>query len=269
MSAPFTDAAETLRLVERLAAVGACIASAEMLTRRGNLRDPGLLGWPVSQLRHRALAGGAARVLDAAFAYPNVLALVGLRAAAAACLAVVAPRGGVEAALVATVAATSVALPLRSPFGMDGADQMATYVFCLLALALLLPHPAVIAACLWFIALQSCLSYLTAGVAKAVSREWMGGMALVGISSTRMYGAPPAAAFLRRHPALVPWLSRSVVAAECLFPLALVTPRPVALLLLAGGLLFHLLSAVFMGLNTFLWSFAATYPAILYCAARL
>jgi hypothetical protein len=84
-----------------------------------------------------------------------------------------------------------------------------------------------------------------------------------------MYGAAPADAFLRRHPALLPWLSRSVVAAECLFPLALVTPLPVSLALLAGGLAFHLLAAVFMGLNTFLWSFAATYPAILYCAARL
>ena len=35
---------------------------------------------------------------------------------------------------------------------------------------------------------------------------------------------------------------------------------------LAGGLLFHVASAVLMGLNTFLWAFGATYPAVFYCS---
>jgi hypothetical protein len=32
---------------------------------------------------------------------------------------------------------------------------------------------------------------------------------------------------------------------------------------------FHVMSAVVMSLNTFIWSFVATYPAILWCHAQI
>ncbi|MEZ4299384.1 MAG: hypothetical protein R3B70_30820 [Polyangiaceae bacterium] len=35
------------------------------------------------------------------------------------------------------------------------------------------------------------------------------------------------------------------------------------------GLMFHLANAALMGLNTFVWSFSATYPAILFCRGSL
>jgi hypothetical protein len=84
-----------------------------------------------------------------------------------------------------------------------------------------------------------------------------------------MYGCAPVGRFLAARPRLCAVLARGAVAFECLFPLALVLPLPMRLGLLAAGLLFHLLNGLFMGLNTFFWSFTATYPAILYCAASL
>jgi hypothetical protein len=35
------------------------------------------------------------------------------------------------------------------------------------------------------------------------------------------------------------------------------------------GILFHVANAVIMGLNTFVWAFVETYPAILFCAVSL
>ena len=37
---------------------------------------------------------------------------------------------------------------------------------------------------------------------------------------------------------------------------------------LAAGLAFHTANAMVMGLNTFLWAFEATYPAIIYLLQR-
>ena len=34
----------------------------------------------------------------------------------------------------------------------------------------------------------------------------------------------------------------------------------------AWGVAFHVMNAVVMGLNSFFWSFAATYPAVIFCA---
>jgi hypothetical protein len=61
-------------------------------------------------------------------------------------------------------------------------------------------------------------------------------------------------------------LRLDVVAAEVAFPLALPLGYPYGLVLLGWGVVFHAANALVMGINSFFWSFVATYPAILYCA---
>jgi len=142
---------------------------------------------------------------------------------------------------------------------------MAGFIFCTLALARAFPGPVAEIAFLWVVALQSSLAYFTAGFAKLVSPIWRTGVAIPGISSTRMYGSRSASRFLHGRPWLSVGLAWSVILTECLFPLVLVVPAPVALSLLAAGMLFHVTSGLVMGLNSFIWSFAATYPAIWWC----
>jgi hypothetical protein len=117
----------------------------------------------------------------------------------------------------------------------------------------------------WFVALQSCLAYATAGWAKAVARGWRDGTYLADIMATQIYGHARFGAFLSGHPTIARTMSLSLVVWECAFPLVLLVPPPVAIGFLTSGFLFHLANAYFMGLNTFLWSFFAPYPAILYC----
>ena len=57
----------------------------------------------------------------------------------------------------------------------------------------------------------------------------------------------------------------AVIVFELLFPLALVAPNSLMFSLFAIGAIFHLGNALVMGLNTFLWTFLAAYPAVWYC----
>jgi hypothetical protein len=72
-------------------------------------------------------------------------------------------------------------------------------------------------------------------------------------------------------------LSRAAIAAiagwlmlgfECGAPLAL-TGRTACLALLAFGAGFHVVNAVVFGLNRFLWTWLAAYPALLYWAGHI
>jgi hypothetical protein len=60
-----------------------------------------------------------------------------------------------------------------------------------------------------------------------------------------------------------------VILWETTFPIAILAPNRVRWVLLGLGACFHIGVAVGMGLNTFLWAFVATYPAVEYCAITL
>ncbi|HEX2093861.1 MAG TPA: hypothetical protein VHG28_15770 [Longimicrobiaceae bacterium] len=255
---------EALALVERVGAVAVLISSLEMLARPGLFADAGLLSWSTEQLRARWLTHGSlARVLQVAFRPPAVLWIVGLRTAAATAV-IASPRP--HGVLVGAVALTSLLLMLRNTYGNDGADQLGLITFVAASFAHLFTSPVVIAAVLWFLALQGCLGYFTSGVAKLAGPRWRNGTGLVGVFETQTYGARTLSRMLREHPRLAVASSWAVIVGEALFPVTLVAPQPIALALLAFGASFHLGAAAVMGLNTFLWAFPATYPAIWYCA---
>ncbi|MEA2573235.1 MAG: hypothetical protein QOH93_533 [Chloroflexia bacterium] len=264
-----TEASAVIHIVESIASISVCISCIELLSYPQQLNDNGVMSWRVFQLRHRWFVRGLlANVLDRIFSYPAFLAIIVIRLAAASLLLVVAPNDTQRAVLVGIVAVMSLCLPLRSPYGMDGADQMTVTTFGGLALVHLCSGPTVDKAGLWFLTLQVCLSYLTAGVVKATSPVWRDGSGLTGVFSTRAYGNAWLALRLTEHPALGRLLSWSVIVAECLFSLVLVLPMPFALAFLIWGVMFHFLGAVIMGLNTFFWSFVALYPAIIYCVTQ-
>ena len=80
----------------------------------------------------------------------------------------------------------------------------------------------------------------------------------------RSLGAPWAADRLVERPRLRVVLSWAVILGEVCFPLAVLLPARGVVAVLAVGLAFHLVVAVCMGLNTFVWAFVATYPAVLF-----
>jgi hypothetical protein len=264
----FAERIDALSAAGRLGALGVLLSSAEFLAEPGYLTDSGLMSWKVGRLRDRWLAAPPfGPALNAVLSYPQVLGVVALRGALAAALLAGPASFCLEPWIVVSMALASVLLSARNLMGQDGADQMQVIIFVTLALVSVARTQAAMTAGLWFIAFQGCLSYATAGIAKLTEAGWRDGSFLTRVLGTQIYGDTASSEFLAARPELAKWLSRALVAWESSFALALALPASAVLALLGGGVVFHCLSAKLMGLNTFLPSFIATYPAIIYCVS--
>jgi hypothetical protein len=258
-------AEQALSLSARLAALTILVSSLEYLANPGVLRDDGLMNWSVGRLRILTFsAGWSGAVFDALLRYPNVLVLLVLRVIlSAAIVAGPAPWTLAPPILLGLYALTFLANS-RSHYGHDGADQLAGFVMLGIGASSLVPTPLSRTACLLFFTFQACLAYATAGWCKLPLRGWRDGSYLAAILTTRIYGMPPLGRFLSAYPTLAKLASRGLLTWECAFPLVLVLPAPIAFGILALGVAFHVMNAFVMGLNCFVWSFLAIYPAVVW-----
>jgi hypothetical protein len=199
-----------------------------------------------------------------------VPAVAGARALAALGLVFAGSNYVVSTACVLVAIVTSIVMYWRAPLGLDGSDQMLLITFVAIGIYKLFPGDVDIArASLWFIAIQGCLSYFVAGVAKIVSPVWRSGEAVRRILGTRTYGASWSASLVRGRDGVCMALSWFLMLFECAFPLVLAFGQAGFAAFAILGICFHVANAVTMGLNTFVWAFVATYPAILFCAISL
>jgi len=157
----------------------------------------------------------------------------------------------------------------RIQFGSEGADQMNGLVIMSLGLSsFAIESHRLQEAVLWFIAVQAVVSYVTAGVAKLHIAAWRNGEFLRGVLLNPVYGSAWAARVVSGR-AFAKALSWLIMVFESVFFGALLVGERGAVVMCALALTFHLVNAVLMGLNLFVWTFLATYPAIIYCAASL
>lgn len=258
-------------LIIILASTGVLIASVELLVLRVEFEDGGLFSWNVlrtiSSITCKVGSGRSKHLISHPLLVP---AIAGVRALAALVLIFFSNNSVLSTVCVFAVVATTISLYLRSPLGLDGSDQMLLITFVAIAAYKLFPEDVHVShASLWFIAIQGCLSYFVAGIAKAISPLWRSGEAVRRILSTRTYGSSWVAQLLGRRSGVCVALSWLVIGFECTFPLALALGKPAFLVFAVLGVLFHISNAVVMGLNTFVWAFIASYPAILFCTASL
>lgn len=254
------DATYTLILI--LASTGVLIASAELLTLKTEFEHGGLFDWKIL----RTLSGFTMSLGSGRF-FP---ALIGARALAALLLIFFNNNARLSTACVLIIIAVSIFLYWRAPIGLDGSDQMSLITFVAVGIYKLFPGDVHIAyASLWFIAVQGCLSYFVAGIAKIFSPVWRSGEAVRRILGTRTYGTSTTANLVRGRDTLCVVLSWLLILFECAFPLALIFGKTGFAVFAVLGILFHISNAVIMGLNTFVWAFVATYPAILFCAVSV
>lgn len=261
------DPDAALRAITMIASVGVCISGLELLSEAKLFRTGGLMSWEVSKLRHRGLQR-AIPALRPIFSTPGISTLISISVLSASLL-LIGSLPSCQGLFAGLIALTYITLAIRSPYGLDGADQLTILTFSAIALASLSSGALAKEACLWFLTGQVCLAYFTSGAAKLSSADWRNGRALAGIMNTRIYGCSAIGSFLRQHPSSAAVISGGIIAMECAFELVLLLPEHLALVLVAAGFGFHLLAAMTMRLNTFFWSFVAIYPAILHCAAQL
>ncbi|HRW36772.1 MAG TPA: hypothetical protein P5254_03670 [Aquihabitans sp.] len=258
----FGDPDHVFRASAVLLGIGQTITTLEHLAAREELGPGGLHPWTVMRCSVPRRPAVLERVRETLFGAPGIVALLVLRLLAAVTLAL-ATAEALTLVAVVTLAALLVTFSVRLRWGQEAADDISVQV----ALGL-----SAFAVCRWFdvpsiglyyIAAFAALAYATSGVTKLGSPLWREGVALGWVANLRSLGAPWAADLLWGRRRLRVALSWAVMVGEVCFPLALLLPAPGVVAVLAAGLLFHLATAVVMGLNTFVWAFAATYPAVL------
>lgn len=254
-----------------LASIGVFIASLEIVALKGEFEEGGLFSWDVLRTVSRTtLSVGTDRPTQFISHPFFVPAVIGARALAALVLIFFSNNHSLSTACVLAIIAASVVMFWRAPIGLDGSDQMSLITFVAIAIYKLFPRDVQVAhASLWFIAIQGCLSYFVAGIAKVVSPVWRSGEAVRRILGTRTYGTSRSASLVSGRDSVCLALSWLLMLFECSFPLALAFGKTGFTVFAVLGVLFHMTNAVTMGLNTFVWAFVATYPAILFCAVRL
>lgn len=240
------DQATTLLLTQRLLGVGLLIQSVELFLGR---RIYGSAG---------ALAGRG-----------KVAGLLAGRGVISVWL-IVAPGGEGEAvtgAMLIMLLLSSAWLMLRSrgPVG-GGSDSMFFQVQLGLSIAAFgFVNPLLTRLGLGWIAAQSVLSYFLAGFGKIQNAGWRDGTALRQLFASQgpyvLWSRVRGLAASQSICALLGW---SVVLFELAFPALLLLPLEGKWVFVGLALGFHLINALVLGLNRFVWAWAATYPALLF-----
>ncbi|UFR06813.1 hypothetical protein KBP30_39080 [Streptomyces sp. Go40/10] len=248
----------------RIAGVWVVISSTERLAALREVRPGGIYDPRVNITAGSPLGAPARMLLKKTDTLHRVLLVMRLMAGLALLLspAVILLAGAWPVVALATLLAGRLVVY----GGDDGSDQMLTIMSLTFAVALPLGlvDERIARAGVYFIGAQACLAYSAAGIAKLLSPDWRSGVAIRGILSTRTYGLKRVAVTVQRYPALALTLAVATVAFESTFLLAPVLPSVALLVLLAVAAMFHVSTAVAMGLNGFFWSFVATYPAVIF-----
>ena len=254
-----------MRAVLSLCAVSVIVRTSELLAASAVFNSNGCLSWSLVRDFHPFDEPRWLATVLSTDAFRGILIL---RLAASVTL-VVAPAGTPLVISAALASLTSVTVTFRMPVGQDGSDQMNVLILVPASLALIIGDRSATAAALLFIAGQALLAYTTSGVAKLMSGTWRSGQAIPQILSTLSYGNLGAATMFRSNTGLSRMACWSIMLFEASFAVVLVLSADGVAWMLAAGLVFHFACAVLMGLNCFFWSFAATYPALVFVKTML
>lgn len=271
MTAFNLSASEAVNLTVRLCCVGRAINLAELVVARRERRTGGMLNWELAGLILDVQPENGSRIgRISEFVSKRCIGmsssmfswLLGIEAAVIVGLFLF------PSMLILKVAAVLCLLleMKRHYFSVDGSDEMT--LLCLTATCLSGFGDSSRYVAL-FLAAELALAYTTAGAYKAASPFWQKGNALLHITRTKAFGQKQVSKLLHRYPLLSRYSELALVLWESGFLIALIAPRPVLWFILAAGVIFHLSCAGVMGLNTFLWAFAAGYPCVIFANEQI
>ncbi|MCW8133847.1 MAG: hypothetical protein KIS92_26100 [Planctomycetota bacterium] len=249
----------------RLIAFAVLLQALELFQLRRAFAHGGIWTWEVLRDEFAIFPGIVRAPLGLFLGYPRFLFVIFAQTALAVSV-LIEPREHPAVFLGLLAATALVSLRWRGSFN-GGADYMTVLVLLALSVeACFRGHAAVRHGCLWYVAVQTALSYAMAGAVKLRNAGWRSGRALARFLSGPPYEPPEACAALARRPGLMRMSSWGIMLFEVSFPLGLTSPTACAGVL-AAALVFHLLNVAVFGLNRFVFAWLAAYPALLYCSA--
>jgi hypothetical protein len=241
-----------------------CVVSTlEWIANLSLFKQDGLLAWDILSLRSGFVFSSGVLAI---FSHEQLAAwILGLRLAAGVAVMITASPSILSCVFLLLIA-TYWLLAERTWLGADGSDQMGQIV-CIGALLIstgLTFHKLDVSfAGTLLIGGQLTISYFVSGFSKLLSPAWRRGIAIVGVMGTHSYGHGVAAKISSRNARLARLFCWLVIGGETLFLAAVAAPQGILVIVLACFLVLHFCNAYFMGLNAFVWSFAATYPSVL------
>lgn len=150
-----------------------------------------------------------------------------------------------------------------------GSDYMTFLILFACVVHLLFPSSVLLAQIgLWYIGIQTMLSYTVAGFVKIVNSEWRSGVFLKRLLTEMNYSVPENVLFIAQKVSFLKLASRVVIIFECSFPVMLLG-RGLFISYLAFAICFHLFNFFILGLNRFVFAWLAAYPALYYLSFKL
>ncbi|MET8175456.1 alpha/beta fold hydrolase [Streptomyces clavifer] len=248
---------------ERIAAVTSLLSSLEHLTTPDQKRPGGLNDWALARYGHAHYGRPLRKLLDIVADERTSRSLHAARVAASAALLLPGDSRARGAANLFLGLSGALLYPTHR-YGTDGSDQASNLVQTATGLARLAPSPAAQDALVWYVALQSNLSYVVSGWIKLLGKDWRTGAALTGVMRTRTYGHEKVWRLTRRHPRSARALAHGVLAMECLFPVLYLKGGLLTRPVIAGVAAFHVANGSVMGLGRFIPAFTAMHPMVAY-----
>lgn len=176
----------------------------------------------------------------------------------------------VQNILIVILLLVSYLIYYRNIFGQDGSDQMFTIILtCLAIITLFRNNYSLVVLPIYFIAFQITLAYFAAGVSKLFGKEWRKGNAVYGITNTLCFGSPKYIKILDKHKYSSFILTWFAITWETAFPIVLLGNPYIIIIMLSVGLIFHVMNAEIMGLNSFFFAFLASYPSLIYSILQI
>lgn len=255
-----------LGISERLVAATTLASSLEYLHQRRQLEEGGLNDWEIMREAEADNNPLLRKVLDVASGQRTTLALHTARVAVS--LGMMLPgnsrwRGAGNLFLSGT---TALLYP-RHRYGTDGSDQVALMVQSATGVARLSRSTQTTDALLWYVAIQANLSYAASGWVKLLGDKWRNGEALPGVMRTKTYGFEKVYRLTQAYPRASKYLQHSVLAMECLFPLAYLAGGRLARPFIGAAASFHVANGFVMGLGRFMTAFPSMHPFVAYTSA--
>lgn len=255
------DLHETYLAIGLLISVGVAVSSVEWIRISEHLKPGGLM----ARKRCPANVAGFRSVIDSCFDPPVLTALIIVRLLCALTVISYVFRGALPPWALWLMFATSLAANHRLETVSGAAETLALVVIFVCAAYSngTVSKPFAVLG-LWFIAIHTCIAYVSNGVVKARSKLWRQGKFVMHLFDGSRFRNATVGGFLVRNVRVSQFLCWGTILGESLFPMVLLVGDELRNAILLAGLLFHLSVGVLMGLNNFFWIFVATYPCFLY-----
>jgi hypothetical protein len=160
-------------------------------------------------------------------------------------------------------------LQVRNSQSNDGSDQMAMICFIALLFANFINTELSWSIALVFIAAQASLAYGVSGILKMLKKEWHNGESARRVLKTSSYGNKKALGLALEYNWIAKLFGLFVIYGDTLLAFSFALPPIICGCVLIFGVFLHIGIGSVMGLNTFLWSYVSTYPAIFYVSTLI